>query len=320
MTSKKLISLATALALTFAIVGSAMAQTVGIGTMSQGTISYGSGSVLARVLNTEMGMQARVQPNAGETTLLPLVNSGEYDFGIANVLESYEAYTGSGTFNGRPQPNLRIAAAMFPLRTAIFVRADSDIHTLADLEGKRLSYGFSAMGSINVVLEALLANGGLSGSDIRPVMVPNVVAGADALQNGRADAFFFAVGGAKPSEVHAVIPLRVLPMSEDPADIARMQAIFPDGYISTVPPLPAFAGVNVPTPVLSYDNMLVTNDQVSDDMIFAVLDALASNKDALAAGVPLFGGMNPDALYKDDIVTPYHPAAREWQQRRAAAQ
>jgi TRAP transporter TAXI family solute receptor len=320
MIMKKLSSLAAATLMSVAFVSTAQAQTVGIGTMPQGTVSYSSGSVLARVLATEMGMQARVQPNAGETTLLPLVNSGEYDFGIANVLESYEAYTGSGTFNNRPQPNLRIAAAMFPLRTAMFVRADSDIHTLADLAGKRITFGFSAMGSISVVLEALLANGGLSGSDIRPVMVPNVVAGADALQNGRADAFFFAVGAAKPSEVHAVIPLRVLPMSEDPADIARMQAIFPDGYISTVPPSPAFAGVNVPTPVLSYDNMLVTNDRVSDEIIFTVLDAIANNKEALAAGVALFGGMNPDALYKDSIITPYHPAAREWQQRRAAAQ
>jgi TRAP-type uncharacterized transport system substrate-binding protein len=106
----------------------------------------------------------------------------------------------------------------------------------------------------------------------------------------------------------------------DPADLARMQEVFPDGYISTVPPLPAFAGVNVPTPVLSYDNMLVTNEGVSDELIFSVLDAIANNKEALAAGVALFGGMNPDALYKDTIVTPYHPAAREWQERRAAAQ
>lgn len=316
MIKNRFSALAAGLIASIGLLGTTQAETVGVGTMSQGTISYSTGSALAKVMNEEMGLQARVQPNSGETTLLPLINSGDFDFGIANVLEVYEAYHGEGTFAGREQPNLRVAASMYPLRTAMFVREDSDIYTLDDLKGKRVTFGFSAMGSISVVMESLLANAGLTPGDIQPVMVPNVVAGAEQLQNGRADAFFFAVGGAKTAEVNAVIPLRVIPMNTDAASVARMQEVFPEGYIATAPPLPNFAGVSEPTPVLTYDNMLVTNASVSDERIRAVLDGMVNNIDALAAGMPLFRGLNPDQIYKESIQTPYHPAVIEWASNR----
>jgi TRAP transporter TAXI family solute receptor len=152
---------------------------VGVGTMSQGTMSYTTGSVIAKVMKEKMSLEARVQPNSGETVLVPLINGGELDFGIANILEAQEAVSGEGTFKGRPQANLRIAAALFPLRTTYFVRADSPIKTIADLKGKRVTVGFSAMGSVDKIAKALLASGGVQDGDYRPVLVPNVVAAAD---------------------------------------------------------------------------------------------------------------------------------------------
>ncbi|TGG95055.1 TAXI family TRAP transporter solute-binding subunit [Natronospirillum operosum] len=290
----------------------ALAQTVGVGTMSQGTISYTTGSVISRVMNEDMGLQARVQPSSGETVLIPLLNNGDVDFGIANVLEAYQAYTGTGVFEGRAQENLRVAGVVFPLRTAMFVRADSDIHTLADLEGKRVTMGFSAMGTIDQVMAAVLANAGLERGDIQPVMVPNVVAGAEQLQNGRADAFFFALGGAKPSEVNASVPLRVLPMNNDAESIERMQAIFPDGYIDVAEPLPNYVGMDEPTAVLAYDNLLLTNSTVSEEMMRTVLDGLIAEKDSLVAGLPLFNELTAEDIYKPQLQTPYHQAVIDW--------
>ena len=38
---------------------------VGVGTMSQGTMSYTTGSVIAKVMKEKMKLEARVQPNSG---------------------------------------------------------------------------------------------------------------------------------------------------------------------------------------------------------------------------------------------------------------
>jgi len=294
----------------------ASAQTVGVGTMSQGTLSFSTGSVIAKVMNEKMDINARVQPNSGESVLIPLVNNGELDFGIANVLEAAQASTGTGVFEGRKQDALRIAATLYPLRTVMFVREDSDIKTIADLKGKRVTMGFSAMGTINQVAVALLANGGLGESDVVPVLVPNVVVGADQFVNGRADAFFFAVGAAKTKEVNASVPIRAVPMNDDADSVARMNAIFPDGYIAVAPPLPNFAGVKVPTPILAYDNMLLTHAGVPDATITAVLDGMAANRDALIAGFPLFRGLDPEKFYKPGVQAPFHPATVAWAKNR----
>ena len=294
----------------------ATAQNVGVGTMSQGTISFSTGSVIAKVMKEKMGLEARVQPNSGETVLVPLINNGEIEFGIANVLEAQQAQSGQGSFAGRAQKDLRIAAVLYPLRTAYFVRADSDIKSLADLKGKRVTVGFSAMGTVDTIAKALLASGGLKDGDYRPVLVPNVVAGATQLQNGRADAFFFAVGAAKVAEVNAAVPLRILPMPTDDAAIARVRASFPDGYPSIVNPGANFAGVSVPTATLGYDNLLLTSTKVSDALVTKVLEGLAGQKAALIEGFPQFRGLDPKLLVKPQLATPHHPASLAWAKSR----
>ena len=118
---KKIANYIVAGALSIAIGTSAQAENLGLGTMSQGTLSFTTGTVLAKVLNENTDLEARVQPNSGESVLIPLINAGDLDFGIANVLEAQQASSGTGVFEGKKQDNLRIAAVLFPLRTAFFV-------------------------------------------------------------------------------------------------------------------------------------------------------------------------------------------------------
>jgi len=325
--------------------GLAAAQgVIGVGTMSQGSISFSTGSVIAQMMTERLGLQARVLPNSGETTLIPLLDSGELDFGVANALEAAEAVEGLGGFQGAPMGGLRVAAALFPLRVALFVRADSAIHTIADLRGKRVTAGFSAMASITAMLEAVLATGDLTLADVIPTLAPNVVVGADQFTDGRADAFFFAVGAAKVAEVNAAAPVRILPVADDaaalarmqaifpeayvtmvgpapglvgvgaatPAALARMQAIFPEAYVTMVGPAPGLVGVGAATPVMAFDNLLLTNARTPDAVVRAVVEGLAAHKDALTAGFPLFRGLDPAALHKTGLRAPFHPATIAW--------
>jgi uncharacterized protein len=69
--------------------GWARAQGImGIGTMAPGSLSYSTGSVIAELMVRELAIETRVQPNAGESTLLALLNAGELDFAVANALEA----------------------------------------------------------------------------------------------------------------------------------------------------------------------------------------------------------------------------------------
>jgi TRAP transporter TAXI family solute receptor len=296
--------------------GGALGQGVlGMGTMAPGSLSYATGSALAEMMVRELGIETRVQPSSGESTLLALLDAGELDFAVANALEVAEAFSGAGAFAGQPLENLRVAAVLYPLRVGLFVRADSEIESMEDLRGKRVTAGFSASAAIATLLEAALAGGGLTTSDIAPVPVPNVVAGADQFVDGRADAFFFAIGAAKVSEVDASVPLRLLPLDDDAAARQRVAAVFAEAYIDRLPAAPGLAGVTDPLPVLAFDNLLLTRTEVPADVVESVVAGIAEHHKSLATTFPPFRGLDPATLHKDGLRAPYHPAALAWADR-----
>jgi hypothetical protein len=290
----------------------AAAQTLGVGTMPQGSLSYATGSAVAKVMSESLGISARVQPNSGETVLLPLINSGELDFGVANVMEGAEGYHGTASFQGRPLKNLRTLAVLFPLRTGLFVRKDSGIKTIAELKGKRVTWGYSAMATVPAIMNAFLANGGLVESDIKPVLVPNVVRGADDFAGGKADAFFFGLQAAKVTEVDVTVGgVMVIPLTDGAAEVAAMKRLFPEGYLDKVVPRPGLTGVSGPTNVLTYDNVLYVGAHVKDYVVQKVVAGLAANKAALAQINPQFNSFDKAAMVKAGPV-PYHPAVLAW--------
>ena len=77
------------------------------------------------------------------------------------------------------QQDLRLIGSVHALRVAFWVRKDAPMKTIADLKGKRVPMGFSAMRTIDVLVKAMLATGGLTEKDVSPVMVPNVIRDAD---------------------------------------------------------------------------------------------------------------------------------------------
>jgi uncharacterized protein len=292
------------------------AQSVmGIGTMAPGSLSYSTGSVIAELMVQELGLETRVQPNSGESTLLALLNAGELDFAVANALEAAEAFAGEGAFAGQPQAELRVVAALYPLRVGLFVRADSGISSVGDLAGRRVTAGFSASAAIATLLEAALAGGGLTTADITPVLVPNVVAGADQFADGRADAFFFAVGAAKVSEIDASLPLRLLPLEGDDAAQERVQAVFAEAYIDQLSAAPGLAGVGEPISVLAFDNLLLARAALPDGVVETVVEALAAHREKLMASFPPFRGLDPEQLHKAGLRAPYHSAVIAWAER-----
>ncbi|HEX9184975.1 MAG TPA: TAXI family TRAP transporter solute-binding subunit [Burkholderiales bacterium] len=292
--------------------GAAFAQQVSIGTSPQGTAGYSMGAALAKLMAEKTVYQARVQPFTGNSIALAGINQGELDFTVANEVEIVEALKGAGSYQGRKQDNVRLATVLYPFTVAILVKKDSPMQTIADLKGKRMTWGYTAQVTLKSVVSAMLANAGLGEADIQPVLVPNVVRGADDFAGGKADAFFFALGAAKVTETDASVGgLRALPMSDAPEAVARMKKVLPEGYVFEVKPRPGLAGVAAPTKVLAYDYVLVAGKHVKDAVVFALLEAMANNKPLLAASFAGFNGFDPARMSKR-VEAEYHDGAEKF--------
>ena len=286
----------------------ASAQPLGIGTSPQGTLTYGLGASLSKVL-ADAGIQSRVQPQTGTNTMVPLVNSGEIDMGFANAAELYDAFHGVGIFDKRPQPNLRTIGILFPLKAGLFVRADSDIKSIKDLKGKTMAYGLTAQENVRKTLDAMLATGGLKPSDLKQVMVPNVVRGVDEFIAGRVDVAVFAIGSAKVAEADAAVGgIRFLPLENTPQALAALKKEFPTGYLETLQPAPNLAGVKEPIVTMFYDYTAFANANVPAERVKKITQMIAENKEKLAQGQPSFRGLDPARMFTN-IDVPFHPGA-----------
>jgi TRAP transporter TAXI family solute receptor len=288
--------------------GNASAQPLGLGTSPQGTLTYALGASVAKVLGEKGNLQSRVQPSSGTGTMIPLVNSGEIDIGFANTLELWDAFHGKGTFDKRPNPNLRTVAVIFPIKVGLFVRADSPIKTIKDMKGKTVSYGYTSQEIIRLTVDAMLATEGLTAADLKTVLVPNLVRGVDELMSGRVEITTFAIGSAKVAEADASVGIRFIPLPNTPEALAAMQKVFRTAYIAKVEPAPNLVGVKEPMHLMGYDYTVFANKDVPEARIKTVTGLIAENKDALAAGQPLFRQMERDRLFSQ-IDVPFHAGA-----------
>jgi TRAP transporter TAXI family solute receptor len=288
---------------------SANAQPIGIGTSPQGTMTYTLGGAVSKALAESAKLQSRVQPSAGTGAMVPLVNSGEIDIGFCNARELYDSYFGVGSSDKRPNKNLRVVGVLFPLSVGLIVRNDSPIKSVTDLKGKSIAYGYQSQEVIRILVDGMLANAGLTVSDMKPVLVPNLIRGMDELIAGRVDVGFFALGQAKVAEADAAVGIRFLPIDESPAAVDAMLKVVQVGYVDKVAPAPNLPGVRDTIPVAHYDYVVFANKDVPVERIKTITKVIAEQKEAMAQVLPLFKGFNPQRMYSGKLRVPYHEGA-----------
>jgi TRAP transporter TAXI family solute receptor len=285
--------------------GAAPAQTYGFASMQPGSLNHTSSSAIAKALKDKGGLNTLVQATAGESVIIAIVGRGEADFGMANTPEIGAQLANNG------QPNLRMIGAVYTLKTGFWVRKDSTMRTVADLRGKRVTMGYSAMRSLDPMARAILATGGLTEQDIKPVPVPNVVRSADDFVAGAADMFMFAFGAPKVREADAAVGgTRFLEIPDSPG-MAAATKISPYGYLSDVAPGPIFIGVEKPMKVYTIDNLLFTHAKVPDDVVYKAIEAMVAGKNDMIAIAPNLREFSAAGLNKK-YEFPYHPGALKY--------
>jgi TRAP transporter TAXI family solute receptor len=281
----------------------AAAQTYGFASMQPGTINHTTSSAISKVLKEKGGLNTLVQATAGETVMIAIVNRGEADFAMANAPEVGALIASN--------PQLRMVGPVYTLKTGFWVRKDSGMRMVSDLRGKRVTMGYSAMRALDPISRAILAAGGLSESDIKPVLVPNVIRSADDFVAGAADMFMFAFGAPKVREVDVTVGgTRYLEFNETPG-LPAAKAISPYGYLSDIAPGPIFVGVEKPMKTYTIDNILFTHAKMSDDVVYKLIETMEKNKDDMIAIAPNLREFAAANLHKD-YKFPIHPGALKY--------
>jgi len=307
----KFVKVLTGAALGVSMSFAAHAQSVAIGTSAQGTATYNIGSAIAKVLGEKTGIKIVVQPQGSTGKVAPLVNAGRVAFGLANILETTYATKGTGTFKGKPHPNMKVIAVIYPFVTGYFVRKDHPAKTINDVKGLKISSEYKSHSIIQVLATAHLANAGLEWKDVKGVPASNIIANANDFTQGKTDVGFFALASGKVRQMNAAVGgLRFLDVDDSPEARARMLKYTPQAQIFTVKPRKGLV-LKKPTKLMVYDYMFYAGAHVSDDVVYKITKAMAENKKALGAAFGGFKGLNPKRMHKINGLD-YHPGALKY--------
>ena len=298
----------------------ASAQTVSLITTPAGSFSNSAGSAIAKVVSEKGRVRMIVQAQA--TSGFEELEAGTSEFNVGNSFDAVFFATGTGEYEGQgAHKNVRYFGTLIPYRVAMHVRASSPIKTIADLRGKRVSSGYNAQKTIARIIEAHLANAGMSYKDVVGVPAPNVVRAAEDFKSGRVDVLFFALGSAAIKEANAAVGgLRVLAIDDSPDALKRMEAILPGSYTTVVNPAAAFDGITQPTRLVAFDMTLNASVSVSEDIGYRVAKALYENKQELAQTFPPFALFDPAKLGKPNGALAIQPGALKFYQEIGQAQ
>ena len=305
---KYVASIALAATIAGGAAGSAAAQTYGMAVSGPGSLFHSIGSAVASAAN-DAGLNMTIQPSTSTNQYIPLVASGGIEFGAANLQEVAYALQGEEWFEGLEQPDLRIVATIMPLREAIFVRADSDIRTIADLEGQRMVDGYTAQQTILPQLDAHYATAGLTRDDMQSVTVPSVVGGADAFIAGDSVGFIFAHGAGKVREADAAVGgLYAIPIDPTDENLKAVQKHWPVGFFTEIE-AGTTPGVTETASYVAYPQVIFTHANAPEEAVYEMAKVIYENQPTMASAFPPFNQFDPDEMNGDTGAVAYHPGA-----------
>ena len=288
------------------VASAAAAQVVGLGSTATGGTSQ-VGRALAAAISEAGPIQMRPQELANTSDYMPLVDVGEIEFGISNIVQLHYAVTGTGMSEGRATPNLMMVATLMPFRNAYVVRRDSDIMSVADLVGKRVPV-FADRELGDYVTRGYFANAGLDLSGVSEVPVPNFPRMWSSFAEGTADVAIVVVGAGNSREFDASFGIRYLSFDDSPEAVERMREFLPQTYLQKLDADSDIPGIAGPTNVNVFDYTLFAGKDVSEDIVYAAVKALWDQEAAVLAQGPVWAGFTKEGMAKNVNVA-YHPGA-----------
>jgi uncharacterized protein len=254
-----------------------------IATGGTGGVYYPYGGGIAKVLNETLpGIRATAEVTAASVDNLKLIRDNKADiaFTLADTLA--DAIGGRGAFTGAPVPAASLAV-LYSNYTHIVARDRAQIATVADLRGKVVSIGAPGSGTEVIALRILEAAGLEAGRDLRRQGL-GASESADALKDGKIDAFFWSGGLPSPAIqdlAHASgVTLALVPSGDLVPALQREHGSL---YFPLEIPRQAYPGVARDVAVVGVANVLVVNRSMDDRLAYDITRVLFEKQADLAA-------------------------------------
>lgn len=257
--------------------GKADESAVILGTGGEGGNYYSYGVNLSNYLSdADSDYSMEVQTTAGSAANLRLISDEYVNMAIAQSDTVADALNGTGSFQGGALSGFHSVASLYTENCQIVVRADSDLGSVADLAGKRISIGEKDSGVVSNARTILSAYGiSLQDAEISHLSFAD---SAEALKKGEIDAFFCTASAPTTAVVDLgnETDIRLLPVSDEIS-----QAIIGGNaaYVNSVIPAGTYKGQDADIATVGVSAVLIASDNLDPAIEAAVVDVLNKNNE-----------------------------------------
>ncbi|MHA2940298.1 TAXI family TRAP transporter solute-binding subunit [Vibrio sp. RC27] len=294
------------LSLGLTLPATAIADNYTIGTGSQSGTYYPFGGTLAKIWNENIpGFTMRAEVTAASVENIIKVSSEKQLVGIAmgNVVQ--KAHNGIKPFPRQMPAN--VLFALYPNVVQFIVPADSDVQSVSQLKGKKVSLGAPGSGT-RVSAQTILSALGINEDDIEAQSL-NYTATTSAIANGQIDAGVIvgSLGVGAITELALTRDIRILSFSDE--EIATITEQTP-AYQKIEAPADSYKNVpafNAP----AVWNVLVASEKMSDEMAYNLTKTAFENIDQVRQAVGVARFTTVENMNKLSGV-PLHPGAQKY--------
>lgn len=278
-----------------------------VGTAPTGGAFFVVGGALAEVagkFGADLGWQVTAEATQGSQENIRRLVAGELDFALANAAITYFGVRGEAGWD--KAYDVQAVMTLAP-NIALFVTPSaSDVETLQDLKGKRVSVGPAGAG-FEMFVGPLLEAHGVSFDDFEPLNATQSGA-VDLLSDGSAAAAF--LGGAVPTasiiQAATSMPLHFIPFGE--AEKEQLMADYPFFAPATIP-AGTYRGQDEDYAGLNVGSMqLITGAQVDEETVYQFTKLIYEQRAEVVARHPAGKAIQPKVVVRN-TGTPFHPGA-----------
>ena len=253
------------------------------------------------------------RPALGSVFNVNAVNRGLLDFGVAQSDRNWDAYTGAGSWKGKPVKKLRSVFSMHAETVLLVAHAESAIRSVADLGGKRVNIGNPGSGQRGNALDVLRIHGidpkrGIKAQDLQQHEASR------ALIDRKIDAFFYTVGNpaAAIQEPANTTRIRLVPINSP-----GIRAFIADKpyYVMATIPKGTYKDVDVATETYAVKATVVASADAKAQMVHDVVKIIFEHLDELRAAHAAFRHLTAEQML-GGLSAPLHPGAAKYYRER----
>lgn len=292
------------------LTGCSAAETVKrlrFGVAGEGGVYHNFGEQFAALENETSNGTIELRTTAGSAANLRLL-TGEYlQLAIAQADLVQDAYNQTGIFADEDGRGFGAVAALYTEACQVIVRADSDITTIEDLQGKTVSIGAEESGSEQNALQILSAYG-LNDRLVDTINL-NYTDAADQLKAGKIDAIVITVGIPSPvvTELAGECGIRLL--NVDGTAAQRLLSSY-NAYREVTIPAGTYPGQDADVQTVGVKAVLLASDSLPAKQVQQLTELLFSSREALEEQLGL--ALDPETDAVEGVGIPFHAGAAAW--------